>query len=84
MLFMTPTCMNVRNIVLAVAVFVCSCTPESPKQESKTELAGEVFIATKEGENIKLGLVDIRLYDPGIMYGYVKERIVLSRRGCEC
>jgi hypothetical protein len=74
--------MFLRGHVLAVAaclpcmafLFLSGCSP-SPK-----ELAGDVFIVTKGGENYKLGLVPVDLIDEKVAAPYVEAQKKTARQ----
>ncbi len=65
---------------LIVVFFLFGCTP---KEKELSELSGDVFIVTKERQNIKLGLVEVSVIDSAEMNVFAQSRLQSAKQEIE-
>jgi hypothetical protein len=65
---MIPIMTPLLSSLVLTALLFSGCSP------SQTEINGEVFIVTKGGDNMKLGLVQIMVFKPAVILSHINKR----------
>lgn len=71
--------MKFKHLAITVLALCSACKQTPPPVSKEAVISGEVFIATKSGENVKMGLVDIYLYKKEDLFSYLEASLKRSR-----